>query len=102
MDAYRWKIFAKDSWIFQLFGSNGSVIGRIIREITYSPTLFIFYLFFILHSFCAKEKLHVYIISVKFIFFSIFRKEKFILCPHTFLFGDSSSFDDCFRPMSIF
>ena len=85
MDAYRWKIFAKDSWIFQLFGSNGSVIGRIIREITYSPTLFIFYLFaYCIHFVRRKSYMYIYFCKI-YIFLDLQERKVHSLSAYIFV-----------------
>ena len=68
----------KDIWIFQLFESTSSVIGRIIREtILTLPRCLYFIYFHIAFIFCEVNmiKCDIYFISVKLIFFVIFRKE---------------------------
>ena len=68
----------KDIWIFQLFGSTSSVIGRIKREIILTLPRCLYFIYFLIVFISCEVimiKCDIYFISVKFIFFVIFGKE---------------------------
>ena len=97
----------KDIWIFQLFGSTSSVIGRIIREIILTlPRCLYFIYFHIVFISCEVIMINVtsmfYFCKI-YIFRDLQKRIKFILCPHTFLILlVIHTFDDCFRSIDYF